>query len=644
MKTLQAILLALTCFSAAASERIELFVSVTNTPVTGDTLTINGATRYWTNAHSSATILTNLADIAINNSMTNLYFNLSAYPLSDRPVAIKTATNQIRLIFPVGVVVSASEAGNWAEFSLSTNTITDTFAVRVPLTVEAETNRTNIASMLVTGLQYSTNPIVAHWSVASQFPSLTNANIFTGANSFTGGGWTGGSFSNAILFSGIVSALTNGYWTNGIADGLTVTNLSSPGAGSLSEKYGEGSAADGDFSFSSGWYAGAYGNYSTAVGAAAQATNSSSAAFGYNAKAWTQGATAIGTGANAQGTNGLALGAASGAGGMNSISIGTSSQASFSNSVAIGAVAVTDATDQIKLGSSSHLVDVDGRFTAALSTNMVFTGPSKFGVTSGPYGTLAVARRNVGTMATGPNTLDIAGSSYINLTTGGGAAFSIDGITNSSSGNLDGTVIWIENISGDSMTIANESGLSSVAGNRIRTTTGYGVTFGGSGIANLIYDSNASRWVLINPSSSGPVLGEIYAYNNTAFSNYVTTAGVYYQVTNIWNAGIGNGVTVSAANSRLTTQSDGYYKLGFDISFSGSSSATFTFVVHTNGVAASNIEVERKLGTGGDIGAAGRQGFCYLPTNAVVTLWLTSDGSAKEATIKHGALLMQKIK
>jgi len=238
----------------------------------------------------------------------------------------------------------------------------------------------------------------------------------------------------------------------------------------------------------------------------------------------------------------------------------------------------------------------------------------------------------------------LAGSSYIRITGTAGAAFSIDGITNSAaSGVTDGQVVWIHNASGDSMTVANQSGLETTAANRIKTTTGFGVSFLTNGIANLIYDSGASRWVLINPHSGGDVLGEIYAYDNTV-AEPLATAGTYYQITNLLNAGAYSGITLDAANSRMQIQTEGYYQVGFDVSFSGTASQTFTISVYTNGVEASNLEVERKLGTGGDIGAASRQGFAYLPTNCIVDLRVTSDSDSDTITVKHGAIILHQVK
>ena len=47
------------------------------------------------------------------------------------------------------------------------------------------------------------------------------------------------------------------------------------------------------------------------------------------------------------------------------------------------------------------------------------------------------------------------------------------------------------------MTLAHESGTEATAGNRIITMTGSDVATTGNGSAVLLYDSTASRWILI---------------------------------------------------------------------------------------------------------------------------------------------------
>src|SRR3990172_7167982 len=161
MKNLLGIFLLLAS-CAFGADQITLLISITNHAESGDELTINGATRIWTNTHSTSTILTNWATGPAPTA-TNLAFNLSAYILAANPSVVQTNTNTIRLVFPVGTTVSASESGGWASFTLYTQVVTRAWSIRVPMTIESATNQTNFASMLVDGFAKATNRSQATW-------------------------------------------------------------------------------------------------------------------------------------------------------------------------------------------------------------------------------------------------------------------------------------------------------------------------------------------------------------------------------------------------------------------------------------------------------------------------------------------------
>ena len=637
MKKLLLILFMLSSARLFAVEQVEVFVAVTNAPVTGDTLVINGVTRTWTNAHSATTILTNYTVIRINNSATNLYFNLSKFTVADpQPVVIQNNTNQIRMIFAVNQSVTVTESGNWASITYTTNTITQAYAVRMPITIEATTNRTKIMSWLVSALEDSTNAIGYHWVVGSQFVGLTNNNAMTGTNSLTDGGWNRPRLTNVVALSGVMTALTNGYATNTVLDSPIMTNgvsygsFRSPGTGTASEQLGTGASATGTSSTAIGNSSTASGNQSTAVGTQAEASGKGSVAIGEDTRAAVGASIAIGSGAVADATNSIAIGFESNV------------VVSHTNSIALGRSVTTTETNQIMLGTSTHKVRITGRLeVTGTITNIIATGSTKIGVSGGPYSTLSIARRNVTSMAAGANSLDIAGASYVKVS-GAGASFSIDGITNSAAGNLDGAVLIIANLTGNSMTIANDSGLESTAANRINTTTGNSINFGTSGVASFIYDSAAARWVLMYQRIQGTVFGGVYASSNT-IAEPLTTAGTWYQVTNLLKAAQGNGITINEANSRLQVISDGYYECMMSASFSGTANATFKMAIFTNGMAAENLFIERKLSTGGDIGDSARTSFLWLPTNCIVDLRVTSDGAGDTATVRHGGFKVLKL-
>src|SRR5690348_10200981 len=141
----------------AGVERISLVVTVTNVPVTGNTLTIISTTRTFTNISSSAYILTNLT--GVGPSTTNLANNLASFPISGSLAFEWLATNSFRLRAPIGGALSASSSGNWGTLTLSTQSGPQTFTAIWPMENMPgdNTNRTNQASSLVHGIGLFSN-------------------------------------------------------------------------------------------------------------------------------------------------------------------------------------------------------------------------------------------------------------------------------------------------------------------------------------------------------------------------------------------------------------------------------------------------------------------------------------------------------
>lgn len=191
---------------ANAAERVSVTVTVTNPPVTGNGLVINGATRTWTNASSSTTILTNLA--SVNGSATNLYNDYANFRIGGGVDIKWIETNQVRFISPFGTPISGSlVGGTWASLVISTQSGPQTFDAAWPMeNLVGETNRTNQGSSLVYGLGiYSTNA----------FPTNATAT----SNYITKGASAGQTISAPLTISSLTMARlrTNGsiWFTNG---------------------------------------------------------------------------------------------------------------------------------------------------------------------------------------------------------------------------------------------------------------------------------------------------------------------------------------------------------------------------------------------------------------------------------------------
>lgn len=90
-------------------------------------------------------------------------------------------------------------------------------------------------------------------------------------------------------------------------------------------------------------------------------------------------------------------------------------------------------------------------------------------------------------------TAAVTENSFIKIT-GPTAAFTVHGLA----GGSDGKIIHIYNATGQNMTIANASATEVNIANRILTLTGANENTTGTGIVTLIYDSAASRWIVLN--------------------------------------------------------------------------------------------------------------------------------------------------
>jgi hypothetical protein len=515
------LILLLSTLCSASTPLVKALITVTNVPVTSNTLTINGAVRNWTNFQSSSTFLTNLA--GVNQAKTNCYNQIAGNSYQSPSLLLHdNGTNSFYLL---GIALSASQAGNWCSIVLSTNSgDTNLTSLELPFDRLDPTNRTNNASQLVYGENlYSTNSYATNALAMQNFLSL---GVGSG-----GGVQTVTAPKVFASLSGTVGNFTNGYWTNAILDRATVTNLSSPGPGGVSSlqfgtnalawsaltvALGVNSTASNSASTAVGNQARALLGSDTALGTGAAALGGSSLALGTGAQAPGSGSIAIGSGVNGIGAsgigigngdttanvNGVAVGAGangSGAQGIaigyyptasatDTVAIGDGAGATFKTSVALGAGAATTITNQIRLGTAAEVVSIPGRLEAATQTNGVFTGSNTW------TGDLAYTPVTVTSMAAGVNAAVPGTNVLLEITGTPGAAWSIAGIT----GGRAGRVLTIFNSTGYAMTVANESGSEPSPGNRIKTLLNTDLVTGTNSVVDLFYSGALSRWVLHN--------------------------------------------------------------------------------------------------------------------------------------------------
>lgn len=531
MKNLISILILLCAFSASAAQRITALITVTNVADTGDTIVVNAASRFWTNANSSSTILTNL--VGKNQTATNLYNQIATYPYTG-PITVRYAdTNQIQLIGALDGALAVTVAGGWATVALSTQSGPQTYTALWPIeNIVAATNRTNQASAFVGGMStYATNAFATNSSAMSNFitkgaspPQSITSELRIGGNINNGTGslsvsnlvnrgaaiWSFGIGANSLqLGSNAVSAGlrtvavgNNAYATNDEATAIgyaaiatnksvalgasAVAGLTAAAIGRQASALYESSTAIGNATIASGGSASAIGHAAeaatnaTAVGRLAQANSEGSTSLGYSANVDTSSSKAIAIGSEATVSTG-----------NNSIAIGAGATATHSNSVVIGQSAASTTTNQIRLGTSSETISIPGVLeVSGTQTNTTWTGTN---VLSGRL--TLTARSNTG-LANGYNSGVVLGTNVYIRFSGPSAAYTNAGFASAPDGTYH--VAQFDN-PGLSFTILDNSGTEATAANRVYTGTGALInSTNNPAIATMIYDGSVSRWRVIS--------------------------------------------------------------------------------------------------------------------------------------------------
>ena len=530
MKHLILLILFLGTLTASAAQRITATITVTNRAVTGDTLTVNASARFWTNANSSSTILTNL--VGKNETTTNLYNQIASYPYSG-PITLRySTTNVILLTAQLDGALAASVAGTWATVTLSTQSGPQTYTALWPLeNMVGATNRTNQGSSFVKGLSdYSTNAFATNATALSNHitkgaspqqqiasPMHFAGIVRAGAGVALTNGFTSAltninsvssnhvNYGNAIRSEGSggnslqvgSNALALSLRSIAIGNGSVATNTDSVAIGSNSSATNTSSLAIGNSSL-------ATGNSSAAIGNASKATNDSSVAVGNAAYAYGNGSTAVGAGALAQYANssafgqdtlatsvqGTAIGNSAAASGGRSTSVGYGASAAHTNSSAFGQFATTTTTNEVVLGTANELVHVPGRIEGAVSTNGTLRGTNIIN------GRVDFTSRANTALANGNNAGVVLGTNVYVRLSGNTASATINGIAAEQDGS------WhIAEFSNpvNSLIIADNSGTDPTAANRIRTGTGADVTFTNNPVVlQFIYNASDARWKIAN--------------------------------------------------------------------------------------------------------------------------------------------------
>lgn len=554
---------------AFAADLVTATISVT-TPPLGNTnsLTINGSTRTFTNdiTASPGTLIQQTNSIPW--SATNLLQHLTLYPVSTGHYLSQSTASNVMVRGRVGEVMTVTIAGLWASVTYSTQTVSSpTFVVRMPITVETGTNQTNIASLLASTLNLSTQALATNASALSNFLSkgaspaqvVAAPVIFSGSAGGKVSAFTNGTFysntmdvvrlTNVSGLHGSVKYLAGGLYSNLIAHSITTTNLvnygnaiSSPGTNGASEQFGTSALSA--------------GLESTAIGASCFVFGHAGTALGYIAaiEQTATNAIAIGRGANVDVDaflDAMALGTSAYVDAPRAIALGASAAVlpTHQNSIVIGPNSSSTASNQVRLGASLHTVSIPGWLNVeGVITNSAHAGTNRW------LGDMSFLSSSISSVANGRNTLNVGTNVYVRLTGAPSTGWTLSGLTG---GNRDGKFLWLENATGQDVTIQNEDGIEPTAANRIltyATAGGTNVTLTGNGMMGFIYAGSLSRWILITPFGDQTVS---VTNLNVASGYLATNTASFFSTNNLlidggyWTNNLGGRVLVTV-NGLLT--------------------------------------------------------------------------------------------
>lgn len=427
--------------SSHAASRITALVTVTNKTVNGDTFTVNGTTRTWTNSVfiPSTQVLTNYTG---STAKTNLTSQIGSYPFTSVTL-VDNGTNSFKLIGASDIVMTISVSSAYATVAYSTQAVAALKAVRVPVSGEPTAGVQNeIASGLVDALNdKATNAILQSSIVASNLVGLTNSQTISGAKTLTGA-FTANSASSIkstnlysiggslFIQTGHGTGTTNTWGLVNNGTGLALSWAQLTGGGGSGYDFGNIFNSDGSITF----------NGSMVITGAVVASSLIL-------------------------TNGGLVGDLSG---------GTN----LSAPKLVGLVPDLSLTNRALTNFSAYAASYQSTNTYVAGADLAFT---RFAVTA---------------LANGNNAAVPVGTNVFIEVSGPTGAFTINGI-NAVNAQRDGKIIYIVNQTGQNMTIAHQSGTDPTAANRIITMTGADRATTGNGTATLIYSASASRWLLI---------------------------------------------------------------------------------------------------------------------------------------------------
>jgi len=221
MRKFFAILCLLTafCLPAVAQNRIAITITITNSPypTNGDTLTVNGDTRTWTNATPTATGI--LEDSSLGGCATNLFNAIANRSFTGPLVLSQPTSNSIYMIGSIGQAMAASLLTNWGSISYYTNTVISGVPVVIPISGEIQSaTAISVASGIVAGVNAYASNVFLNSLLPSGVITNTNATIAGVKTNWNVGG------TNAASWAYVTNDVTIGHDLTTLSGDITSGN------------------------------------------------------------------------------------------------------------------------------------------------------------------------------------------------------------------------------------------------------------------------------------------------------------------------------------------------------------------------------------------------------------------------------------
>ena len=163
-----------------------------------------------------------------------------------------------------------------------------------------------------------------------------------------------------------------------------------------------------------------------------------------------------------------------------------------------------------------------------------------------------------------------------------------------------------------------------------------------------LWADNASKCAMLHNGSSWTNLcgtyGGIHCHDN-ATSQSIINGTSYATITALIDTHASNDVLVSTSTQAITINRGGVYRISFNISFyTDTNNIIGYFAAFQNSTELDQVHLERKIGTGADVGSSAASGFVRLNAGDIITLRARhSHTSAVAVTITYGNLNVERV-